>query len=383
MSLPCIGLPYSPSTPKEGLEGEFLSVGDGTHNEYELLKNEISGKIVMTTSRTPPYHKRWIHRCEKLGRAIQHGAKAFIFMNHFAGLGEVTGGARLGAFEGLGTLCDVPTIGISKETGSTLLRLQRDGVVKVKITSNHEAKPNTSWNVVAEIRGIKKPEEKIIIGAHFDGHDISQGAMDDAAGACVVIEAARAMAKYKDECSRTVKFIAFPLEEPGLFGSIAYVNAHKDEMKNIKFMLNLDGAGRAQRPGIMLQGFPELVPFFKNLGKEMKTRLPVGDSLSLYSDYLPYFLRGVPSANLASGSSFEQARTGRGYGHTKWDTIDKVDLRDMQEASATVTRIIWRLANMDDVPFEHKSLDEIRNILKESGYDETLRLEQRYPEFLK
>ena len=91
MSLPCIGLPYSPSTSEEGIEGEFLSVGDGTHNEYDLVKDEISGKIVMTTSRTPPYHKRWIHRCEKLGRAIQHGAKAFIFMNHFAGLGEVYG----------------------------------------------------------------------------------------------------------------------------------------------------------------------------------------------------------------------------------------------------------------------------------------------------
>jgi Zn-dependent M28 family amino/carboxypeptidase len=382
MELPCISLPYSPSTPPGGVEGELVSVGDGTPQEFELAKDNIPGNIVMISSRTPPYFNRWMHRCEKLGRAIRMGAKAFIFMNHYGGLGEVTGGARLGSFEELGTPCDIPAIGISKETGSTLKRVMRNDTVKVRIKAEHVIKDNTSWNVVAEIKGNELPEKEIIVGAHFDGHDISVGAMDDAAGTCVVMETARAMAKKEGGYRRTIKFIAFPLEEPGLFGSIAYAKDHEDEMENIDFMINLDGAGRAQRPGIMLQGFNELVPFFKKLSSEMKFPFPVAENLGLYSDYLPFFIMGVPSSNLSSGDRFQQGRTGRGFGHTRWDTVDKVDMRDMQEAAVAVARIIAKLADMEGDIFKHKTREKVKQILQEKGYDEILKIEQRYPSFL-
>jgi len=94
----------------------------------------------------------------------------------------------------------------------------------------------------------------IIVGAHFDGHDISVGAMDDAAGTCVLLETARLISMHKDCIMRTVKFIAFPGEETGNFGSAGYVMEHLDDLDKIKFMFNLDGAGRASRPGIMVQG---------------------------------------------------------------------------------------------------------------------------------
>jgi Zn-dependent M28 family amino/carboxypeptidase len=68
------------------------------------------------------------------------------------------------------------------------------------------------------------------------------------------MEAARLLAIHKDSIMRTIRFITFPGEETGNFGSAGYVLGHLDEIQKVSFMFNLDGAGRASRPGVMVQG---------------------------------------------------------------------------------------------------------------------------------
>jgi Iap family predicted aminopeptidase len=380
--LDCIGLPWSPSSPKEGTEAELLDLGNGTYVDYELHKEEVPGKIVMTTAFTPPW-MRGQHRAEKLCRAENLEAAGFIYAKNDPGLLCETGVASWNPPETLGRIVRLPSVGTSKEVAAYLGRLRKKGKVKVRIKASHSSGPAITWNVVGEIDGKEKPDEIIIAGAHFDGHDIAPGAMDDAAGACVVLEAARLLARHKDAIKRTIKFITFPGEETGDFGSAGYMLKHNDEADKIRFMFNLDGAGRASRPGVMVQAWPDSLPFFKKISAEMGQPMPTGVSFSLYSDHMPFSMRGIHTASLRGGNSFKASTGTRGWGHTRADTIDKVDVRDMREAACNLARLLLRLANATDLPFKRKSKNEIKKMLEHYGYDEVMKVLKSYPSWLK
>jgi len=156
--------------------------------------------------------------------------------------------------------------------------------------------------------------------------------------------AARLMARHKDAMKRTVRFITFPGEETGCFGSAGYVLEHLGEIDKIKFMFNLDGAGRANKPGVMVQGWSDAIPFFKKISVDMSQPMPLGVGFSLYSDHMPFALRGLHTASLRGSSGFTSWRGTREWGHTEADTEDKVDIRDMREAAANLARILTKMA---------------------------------------
>jgi hypothetical protein len=78
-------------------------------------------------------------------------------------------------------------------------------------------------NVVGTKVGVSEPDKQIIIGAHYDSVS-NPGADDNASGVALVLEAARILGQYDSDY--TIKFIAFSMEEKGLVGSEAYVDAH-------------------------------------------------------------------------------------------------------------------------------------------------------------
>jgi aminopeptidase YwaD len=236
---------------------------------------------------------------------------------------------------------------------------------------------------LGEIRGTEKPDEIFLVGGHFDGHDVAVGAMDNASGICVVLEAARLLARHKESVKRTIRFIAFAGEETGDFGSSGYVLSHIDELDKFKLMFNLDGAGRAARPGVMVQGWPDAVPFFKKVSQEMGQPMPVDVSFGIYSDHMPFALRGIHTASLVGGSSFTGSTGSRGWGHTKADTEDKVDIRDMREASANLARLLLRTAAVNELPFRRKGKEDTKEMLKRYGYDEVMEVLGSYPSWLR
>jgi hypothetical protein len=75
--LPCISLIYTGSCD---VEGELVYVGHGTPADFESVKDQIPGRIVMVSAWSPPYYWRRLHRGEKLARATALGAKGFIWM---------------------------------------------------------------------------------------------------------------------------------------------------------------------------------------------------------------------------------------------------------------------------------------------------------------
>lgn len=362
----CIALPFCP--PGE-VSGRLVYLGDGDPQTYADNLDRLKGAIAMVTTATPKFYHRAMHRGEKLGRALEAGAAGFIWMRGEPGGLPETGSARLGRY------CEVPAISVSYETGMELVRLSRQGEVQLRIRSTNENHPVTSHNVVAEFRGRKQPDEVIVVGAHYDGHDISQSASDDGAGTAVVVEAARALGRHKELLDRTVRFVAFAQEEMGLIGAEHHAARHVGA--ELKFMLNLDGAGRGLTPTFTLQGWPEATRFFKELFREMhESEVSVGDRINLYSDMYPFAVRGVPSAWLYSTTPAAGGAP-RGFGHTYWDSLDKVQAKPIALDAARVARLVYRLATMAEVPLPHKQPAELGAKLKEMGYDEILRYELR------
>ena len=351
-----LGLPHCGSY---SVEGELYYIGLGTPAEWEAHADEVKGKIVIVDAKSPLWLRRGIHRLEKYGRALEAGAIGFIWMRDQGGFLVETGGMRVGS--------PIPAVGISREEGMALIRLAKqapDGKVRVKIEMENTVKELPSWNVMGDIPGTTMDDRMLVIGAHFDSHDIAPGSMDDASGAAVTMEAGRLLAQQRGKLARTTRIICFPVEEIGLLGSRNYLRMHKSELDSVDFMLNLDGAGRGGEKGVILQAWPELIPVFKSISENMKWPFVSDAVFGMHSDMFPFSLEGIPSANL---QTVESVSTGRNWGHTICDTLDKVSAHTLRLDSTFVARLMARVANWQPWPAKRKGRDEIETIMRESG----------------
>lgn len=356
------------------IEGKLVYLGDGPIDDYESRKDEIEGNVVMVTSRNPMGMQRFLHRSEKYMRSVFAGAKGWIFMNHYPAYGPPTGGISP----------VVPAVGISYEDGSYLVRLlERENDVTIKIKTTDTNYDLETYNVICDVEPDDPvDDEYVVVGSHYDGHDISQGAVDPASGAVTVMEIARTLDKVKKDLKRRVRCICFGAEEIGLYGSYNYVAMHADEMGKVRFMLNLDSGGRAGKKGVTFHDFPELEPLLKQWASEMNAEMPTDQRVSPYSDHWPFFLKSVPCGS-GGDPEARRTRTGRGYGHTKYDTVDKVEQDNLRLAAANYSRFIFRIANAEKWPAKRKSPKEIQKFIKEQGYDQTIQLAEKVKDYVR
>ncbi len=374
-TIPCISLPHSPPADMEGV---ILDMGSGAPKDFDQRAAEIEGNVVMTTSVVNPKgSRRWIHRSEKYGRGFMAGAIGFIYVNHYPGFGPVTGG--IGRALSLSTrntdtgAGPIPGISICKEDGAFIQRLiKRYGKVRIRLKTSDHCQAMTSWNVIGDLPGQQYPDQLVMLGSHYDGHDISQGATDPASGAVAVLEAARVLARYAPDLPRTLRFALWGIEEIGLIGSKEYVKAHADELSNIRFYLNMDSAGGStNKRDIVLNEWPGLEPLFERWSEEMTLGFAVGQSVMAYSDHFPFFNAGVPTGGVESA---EASLSGRNYGHTQWDTVDKVELADLRGASTLAARLALRIASEENWPVARKDEQAVSEMLDRPEYRE----EQEY-----
>lgn len=360
-SLDCIALPGS---PENQVSGEIVHLGYGLPEDFE--KHDVEGKIVVVRSDVPEYHKHWMHRREKYNLAIDHGASAFVYANHIEGClpptGSLAGDKRI--------IGDLVAIGVSKEIGARLQRYCQDGHVEGTLEVSpkiHE--DGESQNTIGELG--PDTDSVLVVGAHIDGHDINQSAIDNGAGVAILTEIAQSLSRREDCLETKVKFVAFGCEEYGLVGSQFYVDQFKDETKAI---LNCDGVGRGRTSLIYTNYFPAFEEPVQRVADEFNNPIRAVPQYILHSDHWPFVWNGIPGA-MASSKSPE---SGRGYGHTYADTLDKVDPRDIREHSIILTRLVELLAR-DQFQPEPKTAEQIRKHLVEKGDDEYLKRANDWP----
>ncbi|MEW5720139.1 MAG: M20/M25/M40 family metallo-hydrolase [Chloroflexota bacterium] len=362
-----IALVYSPSTPAGGLRAPIVDVGMGTEKEYARKKDALKGKIVLCSSANPE-DGRAPHRREKYGWAVDAGAIGFVYTRHLPGGLPETGSLRAGR------LGEIPAVAVSYETGTALKRLAEKGETVVALDVQNESRPTTAWHVVGEVPG--QTSELIVVGAHYDGHDISQGAGDDATGTCLILELARVFAPLQGQLHRTIRLMAFACEELGVLGSTKYVEQHRGEMKDIALMINLDGAVGGGRKGFTYSGLEDVETLLKKIAQETGYALKLSDRVVTASDNFPFFMEGVPAIMMVAKEN--DRALGRGFGHTAMDTLDKVNERDMKECAMVAARALLRLAASPDSSGRHRAPEEIKEILIAQELEEALRAQGKW-----
>ena len=367
-------------SPGGEVEGEVVNLGTGSPEEFEAVDPEaVKGKIVLCSSATSPSMKR-VHRRTKYGYAVKYGAVGFIFMNHNPGQLPPTGSLRP-AYKMGG---EIPGIGVSLETGSLMLRLAKGKTLKVRFQDESRVVPNSvSANIVAELPGTSKRDEWIVVGGHYDGHDIAQGALDNLSATAVTMEMARVLKRYEGRFKRSIRFICFACEEIGVTGSTGYVDKHQDEMRDIAIMVNLELGGLAYKDGTQHAAFtvyqpPKLKKTLKDFSAETKYPMSVYTGTSASSDHWPFYMQGVPTIYMHAELSPRLLIVGRGWGHTTADMMDKVDPRNLQEGAMVLARLLMRLANREEEIAEHTPLDAIITHLEETGMRKTLEIQRKW-----
>ncbi len=356
--LPCMALAGSP--PGE-VEAPLIDAGAGAPVDFERLGDAVQGKVVLTDARGP-------HRLEKYALAREAGAAAFIFAGTRPGMLIPAGSLGMGK-----SLPTLPGVGISAESAE---RLRRAANARVRLAIECRQERVIARNIVAGIPGTDSDAGQIVVCAHYDGHDIAQGAQDNATGTAIVMEAARVLSPLRDYLRVGLRFILFSGEELGMFGSKAYVSAHRAELGQIRVVVNADVVGLAPPLRLMTQNSPALADCLRQLPLADMDACLDDARLVPYSDHFNFTLAGISSLMAVTSPPGD----GRGWAHTAADTLDKVSVRSLREAAATLARLLLHMAaDPDALPWERRSPEEVKKALIAAGLEDKLRLQGRWP----
>jgi len=104
-----------------------------------------------------------------------------------------------------------------------------------------ERSDDTYWNVTATLPGTERPEEVVVVGAHFDTVFGTPGADDNASGVAGMLEVARVLAASPRPA--TIEFVAFDAEESWLEGSWAHASDLAGSGRTVLGMVSLEMIG--------------------------------------------------------------------------------------------------------------------------------------------
>ena len=357
-SFETLALPYS---PPGDVAAELVDVGYGTPDEIDAA--DVAGAVAVASTTTPPDAGRFVHRMEKFGHAAAAGAEAFVFANHEPGQLPPTGALRFDAEAA------VPGVGVSLEAGEWLRRYaDRGGRVRLRVDAATRA--DTSQNV----HGVVGPptDETVVLLAHYDAHDVAEGALDNGAGVATVLGAARVLADLDLDCR--VRVAAVGCEEVGLVGSAALADWLDPE--SVRAVVNVDGAGRARDLRALTHTSEPLADLAERVAADAGQPVHVDGEPHPYSDHWPFLRRGVPALQLHSQPPDGGSR-GRGWGHTHADTLDKVDARDLR-THAMLTALLVRAVAGAEIP--RIDPDELRAAMVTADLEAGMRAAEIWPD---
>lgn len=244
----------------------------------------------------------------------------------------------------------IPTVDVSLEDYGLLYRLTESGQ-KPKISVLADSKELgvvPTFNTVAEIKGTEKPDEYVILSAHFDSWDGATGATDNGTGTLTMMEAMRILKKVYPNPKRTILVGHWGSEEQGLNGSRAFVEDHPEIVSHVQAVFNQDnGTGRVTN--LSGQGFLNAYEYISrwltqvpdSIRNQIQTTFP-GTPGGGGSDFASFLAVGAPAFSLSSLSwSY-----GNYTWHTNRDTYDKIMWDDLR-SNAILTAILAYMASED------------------------------------
>ena len=356
-----LALPYSPAG---AVAGELVDVGYGTPEEID--ERDVDGRIAVASTTTPS-GGRFVHRMEKFGYAIESGAAGFVFVNHLDGQLPPTGSLTFGGE------ADAVAVGVSKETGAWLREYaagvrRADGGAEAELTVEATTDSGESRNVIGHTG--PDTEERLLLVAHYDGHDIAEGALDNGCGIATVVTAAGILTEA--DLPIGVDVVAVGSEEVGLLGAERL--ADRFDLGRIRGVINVDGAGRFRNLVAMTHASSAAESVATAVSTATRQPIDVQTEPHPFSDQWPFVRQGVPALQLHSDSGDR----GRGWGHTHADTRDKVDDRNVREhAMLTALLVSEFAADERDVP--RLDRDDLVREFRDAGFETGMRAADLWP----
>lgn len=362
-------LAWSPSTKGKTVTGDVVIVPDLADSvAFKNWLPSVKGKFVMISMNQPTgrtddnwdkFGKKesiekmkkertdltnaWNERIRKTGKTtatlptvLENAGAAGIVMSYWSrwsGSNKIFGARTK----------KVPTIDLMIEDYGLLYRLAESGSAP-KISVRADSKETgvvPTLNTVAEIKGSEKPNEYVMLSAHFDSWDGGTGATDNGTGTLVMMEAMRILKKVYPNPKRTILVGHWGSEEQGLNGSRAFVEDHPEIVANLQALFNQDnGTGRVTN--ISGQGYLHAYEFItrwlykvpREYKEGLETNFP-GSPGGGGSDFASFVAAGAPGFSLSSLSWDYGTFTW----HTNLDTYDKIVFDDVRN-NAILTAIL-------------------------------------------
>ncbi len=236
----------------------------------------------------------------------------------------------------------IPSAFVAAEDAALLRRLAANGPVELEVTIGASfAEQGTTADVLADLKGRESPDDIVLAVAHLDSWDTGPGALDDAAGCAVLIEAARILAALPDRPKRTIRFALLAGVEQGL-GTAGYVSRRgADELAHHVGGFAIEGGG-GRLFGVMLAGHEEVLPRAEAWFAPVKDLgvTDIGFRTSLRR--LPQALQdaGVPVFAMVEAAPELPIVTG-----SRADTPDKVLELNLMQAATVLAQGLWARAD--------------------------------------
>ncbi len=222
-----------------------------------------------------------------------------------------------------------------------------------------------SENIWAFIEGSEKPNEIVVVSAHYDHvgikkDEVYNGADDDGSGTVALIEIAKAFQKAKNEShgpKRSILILHVTGEEHGLHGSRFYSENPLFPIANTVADVNIDMIGRHDEfhPNssdyIYLIGSDYLSTDLFNVCEETNKKYgnlsldykynDRADPNRFYyrSDHYNFAKNGIPSVFLFTGTHPDYHKPG--------DDVDKIEFDALTKRTKYAFAIAWEIANRE------------------------------------
>ncbi len=319
---------FSENTPEEGIEAPFYYAENMTDVDIANAK----GKIILVNG---------IVRLDLFRKILKSGAVGFISMTGtMLDTEENSDLLQRSTRDTMRAFGNLPAASIRIKDAFEMVKEEAS---RVRLTIKGENITRTSHNVVTKVSGTDKADEIVSFGAHYDSVEFSTGVYDNGAGSVIIMDILRHFVANPPR--RTLQFNWYGSEEMGLLGSKAWVKAHKDELKDHVYMINVDVGGSVLGADQALvlatkEGTTYIDSFMKRKGYAVVVKQDIYSS-----DGVPFADNGVPS------TSFIRFGTqGAGYIHDRNDIIDWLYPKALERTTKFVQDYAEEMINAEVFP---------------------------------
>jgi len=336
-NLPALGLVRTPKTPSQRLTARLVDLGRGSADDLARAGDAICGAIALVRHEfmmgTSHVHRRW-----KYDAVRAAGARGFVIAYHQPGGLAVTGSS------GDGSAGHIPAVGVSHEAGSALSACAGQ---EVTLHSSGRFDDAVAENLFATMPGTGAT--RVVLSAHYDGHDPAASAIDNASGVVAAMAAAEALRDIVSELPRGLELALFTVEEWALIGSRLHLETlDLPARAELAFNLNLDSVGGDAALTAVTGGFPGVAEF---VGRALR---PVGLAVGLHhgfmanSDHANFVRHGIPALRLCAG--FDKPDSHLRFLLTAADTPDKVHPHELKTAACVAAALALAACTDPELP---------------------------------